>query len=91
MMLARLTLAAVLAGQTRHSHVVNGRFKGGYITRHYGRPADGLHAVQLEMAWSCCMNDAPDELPRFGWREDRAAEVRPTLRALVQAMLDFRP
>ena len=84
-------LAAVLAGQTRHSHVVNGRFKGGHITRHYGRPADGLHAVQLEMAWSCCMNDAPDELPRFGWREDRAAEVRPTLRALVQAMLDFRP
>ena len=33
------------------SHVVDGRFKGGYITRHYGRPAEGVHAVQLEMCW----------------------------------------
>ena len=40
-------------------HVVDGRFKGGYITRHYGRPDDGVHAVQLEMCWRCYMDEAP--------------------------------
>ena len=47
-------LAALLietAGEAEaYTSVLNGRFKGGYITRHYGRPADGVHAVQLELA-----------------------------------------
>jgi N-formylglutamate deformylase len=42
-----------------YSHVLDGRFKGGYITRHYGRPADGVHAVQLEMCWRAYMDEAP--------------------------------
>jgi formiminoglutamase len=42
------TIADLCAGSGR-SHVVNGRFKGGYITRHYGRPTDGVHAVQMEL------------------------------------------
>jgi N-formylglutamate deformylase len=67
--------------------VVDGRFKGGYITRHYGRPAQHVHAVQLEMTWDCYMDaDAPG-----GWREERAAEVRPVLAALVTTMRDWRP
>ena len=80
-------LQAVLDGQTRFSHVTNGRFKGGHITRAYGRPGEGVHAVQLEMSWRCCM----DEDGGFGWREDRATEVRPVLRALFEAMLAWRP
>src|SRR5438093_3583731 len=43
----RTALAGVLEGQRRYSQVVDGRFKGGYITRHYGRPDDRVHAVQL--------------------------------------------
>jgi N-formylglutamate deformylase len=83
----REALAAVLAGQARFDHVVDGRFKGGYITRHYGRPAQHVHAVQLEMTWDCYMDaDAP-----WGWREERAAEVRPVLAALVTTMRDWRP
>jgi len=83
----RTALADVLAGQRRYSQVVDGRFKGGYITRHYGRPADHVHAVQLEMTWDCYMDsDAP-----WHWRDDRAAEVTPVLRALLQAMRDWRP
>jgi N-formylglutamate deformylase len=35
---------------TDYSWVVNGRFKGGYTTRHYGRPEDGVHAIQMELA-----------------------------------------
>src|SRR5918993_2995856 len=43
-------LEATLAAQSRYSWVANGRFKGGYITRHYGAPARGVEAVQLELA-----------------------------------------
>ncbi|MGA0585794.1 N-formylglutamate deformylase [Dyella sp. KRB-257] len=57
-------LDAVLHGQDGYSHVVNGRFKGGYITRHYGRPADNLQAVQLELAQCTYMDeDSLDFLP----------------------------
>src|ERR1700684_4564888 len=39
-----------LCAETDFQHVVNGRFKGGYTTRHHGRPADGVHAGQMELA-----------------------------------------
>lgn len=39
-----------LASQSQYAWVSNGRFKGGYITRHYGRPLDGIEAIQLELA-----------------------------------------
>jgi formiminoglutamase len=44
--------AAVVAAaaETGRSHVLNGRFRGGWTTRHYGRPAEGCHAVQMELA-----------------------------------------
>ena len=78
---------AVLAAQRRYSHVTDGRFKGGYITRHYGRPAEQVHALQLEMCWPCYLDEArPHE-----WQAERAAEVTPLLRALVQALIDWRP
>jgi len=80
-------LAAVLAGQDRYSHVVNGRFKGGHITRHYGRPGEGVHAVQLEMAWRCYM----DEAPPYAYDAARAAQVLPVLAGLVDRMLHWRP
>lgn len=83
----RDALAAVLAAQTRHTQVVDGRFKGGHITRHYGRPQEGVHAVQLEMCWRCYM----DEVPPYAWDAERAAVVRPLLERLVDAMLAWRP
>jgi N-formylglutamate deformylase len=74
------------AGAAKHyTSVLNGRFKGGYITRHYGRPADGIHAVQLELSQITYM----DEDPPFRFREDLAAAVRPTLRRVLQAMLTW--
>jgi N-formylglutamate deformylase len=82
----RAALAAVLAGQVRYSQVVDGRFKGGHITRHFGQPGDGVHAVQLEMCWRAYMDEDP---PR--WNDARAAEVTPLLRALVQTLTDWRP
>jgi N-formylglutamate deformylase len=43
-------IVASLSAQNQFSFVVDGRFKGGYITRHYGKPAARIHAVQLEIA-----------------------------------------
>ena len=83
----RTALMSVLAGQSAFSHVTDGRFKGGYITRHYGRPAPGVHAVQLEMTWDSYM----DEAPPWVWRPERAAGALPVLRALVNTMLTWRP
>ena len=65
------------------SSILNGRFSGGYITRAYGRPAEGVHAVQLEQSQITYM----DEDPPFGYRADLAGTVRPVLEALLGEML----
>jgi N-formylglutamate deformylase len=83
----RSAVAAVFAAQDRYSHVLDGRFKGGYITRQYGHPAQGVHTVQLEMCWRAYMEET---LP-YRWHEERAAAVTPLLRALVQALAGWRP
>ena len=83
----RGALAQALAAQGEFSHVVDGRFKGGYITRHYGSPAAGVHAVQLEMCWSTYMA----EQPPYAIDPARAARLEPVLRALLRVALDWRP
>ena len=83
----RDALAAVLRSQERFSVAIDGRFTGGYITREYGRPAHGVHAVQLEMCWSTYMS----ETPPYAWRAEQASQVQPLLRQLVGTMLDWRP
>lgn len=83
----RADLAAVFAAQQAYSHVLDGRFKGGHITRHFGRPEQGVHTVQLEMTWRAYM----EETPPYRWHEARAAAVAPLLHRLVQAMIDWRP
>lgn len=65
--------------QDRFTCAVNGRFKGGHITRHYGQPEAGIHALQLEMCQSVYM----DESAPFAYREDLAAGVQPLLRRLL--------
>ena len=77
----------VLEGQHRFTQVTDGRFKGGHITRHYGRPDSGIHAIQLEMCWSTYMQ----ETAPYALDPARAAELEPILRTLVQAMLDWTP
>ena len=74
---------AAVAAASRFSHVVNGRFKGGYITRHYGRPGQHVHGLQLEMSQALYM----DEAAPFDYLECRAASVQPVLQAMLQAAL----
>ena len=83
----RRRLAAELAAQGGFSHAVDGRFKGGYITRHYGRPRQGWHAVQLEMCFSTYMQESPP----FRIDDARRDRLLPLLRRLIGTMLDWRP
>jgi N-formylglutamate deformylase len=79
--------AAVLAAADGFTHVVNGRFKGGYVTRRYGQPARGVHALQLEMAQEAYM----DEAPPWRWDAARAARLAAVLERLVAALAAWRP
>lgn len=72
------------AAQSEVSHVLNGRFKGGYITRHYGAPAERVHAVQLEMCQSLYMS----ETAPFAYDATKAATIQPLLNTLLQAALN---
>jgi N-formylglutamate deformylase len=77
-------VAALLAAQGKYSHVVDGRFKGGYITRHYGQPELGIHALQLEMAQAIYMQESP---PRYD--AVKAAPVVALLRELLSRLLEW--
>ena len=77
-----LQIAEAAPGYTA---VLNGRFKGGHITRHYGQPGLGVHAVQLEMTQCSYMQEC---LP-FDYLPERAAQVQPHLQRMLAAALDF--
>jgi N-formylglutamate deformylase len=66
------------------SFVADGRFKGGWITRHHGQPARNVHAVQMELAQSAYM----DEAPPWTYRPDRAEAAAATLTTLIARLLD---
>ena len=76
---------AVCASAKNYSHVLNGRFKGGHITRHYGNPAENIHAVQLELAQSTYM----EEFVPFHYRKDLAEPTRGVLKELLQGMITW--
>ncbi|NIE64757.1 N-formylglutamate deformylase [Burkholderia sp. Ax-1719] len=72
------------AANSTYTWVANGRFKGGYITRHFGAPQDGVHAIQLEMCQSTYMNEhAP-----FDYAPALAERVEPVLRKMVVGALE---
>lgn len=69
------------------SKVVNGRFKGGWITRHYGAPDRGIHAIQMELAMRGYLDEAAPWPPQ--WDEHRAHQLQESLRAVIAACLTF--
>jgi N-formylglutamate deformylase len=74
-------LLDIMQSKGNFTSVMNGRFKGGYITRHYGQPASGVHALQMEMAIRTYM--AETDFPEFD-----AARAEPA-QALLRAMMAF--
>ena len=75
-------LEAVLAAQSQYDWVANGRFKGGYITRHYADPAAGVDAVQLEISQRNYMDEAS-----FEYDESKATGLQRLIRDLLEAAL----
>lgn len=75
-------LEAVLAAQMDYGFVANGRFKGGYITRHYGDPGNGVDAVQLETSQRIYMDEAS-----FAYDEIKAANAQVVIRRLLESVL----
>jgi N-formylglutamate deformylase len=77
-------LRSIVERHGAYTAIANGRFKGGYITRHYGQPEAGIHAVQLELTQCTYMQE---HLP-FAYDEALAARVHPLLEALVETALE---
>ncbi len=67
-----------------YTSVFNGRFKGGFITRAYGDPANNIHAIQLELSQRTYMDE-----PSNHYNEQKAAQVKIQLKAFVQCLVDF--
>jgi len=77
---------AAICEASQWPHVVNGRFTGGWITRAYGRPKEGIHAVQMELAMRDYLRDESEPPP---WDADFAKPIQQTLRAVLEVCLGF--
>ncbi|KGF67924.1 N-formylglutamate amidohydrolase [Hoeflea sp. BAL378] len=81
-------VAGICAGAESYSSVLNGRFKGGWTTRHYGRPADNLHAIQMELAQSTHLKS--ESLP-FDYDPEKAERLRVHLTTILTSLADLAP
>jgi N-formylglutamate deformylase len=70
-----------------YSSILNGRFKGGWTTRHYGQPSQGVHVLQMELAQSTYMT----ECPPWDYDETRADRLRPLLSTILKTLSAWRP
>jgi N-formylglutamate deformylase len=80
-------------GRSQFSHVTNGRFRGGWTTRHYGDPARGIHAVQMEIACRTYIDEPErvnsDNWPPMSFHEPRADEARAVLKDILVSCVNY--
>ncbi|HEX8300126.1 N-formylglutamate deformylase [Sphingomonas sp.] len=83
----------VLAASASRSHILNGRFRGGWTTRHYGRPESGVHAIQMEIAMRAYLDEPAGEPGETNWpprwNPARAAPLRDDLGRILAAAICF--
>ncbi|MGB8694011.1 MAG: N-formylglutamate amidohydrolase, partial [Steroidobacteraceae bacterium] len=87
-------LRELLVAQQQYSWVIDGRFKGGYITRHYGQPSHQVQALQIELAQCTYMlepEDVATPTPAPACDQQRMAPLRVLLRAALGALLATTP
>lgn len=77
-----------ICAATAYSSVLNGRFKGGWTTRHYGQPGTGVHAIQMELAQATHL---ASEAPPFAYDEHKAAKLRKPLAEILRALEALAP
>ncbi|WP_310620667.1 N-formylglutamate deformylase [Flexibacterium corallicola] len=82
------TVSTRTAQAARYTQVLNGRFKGGWITRHYGQPQTGIHAIQMELAQSTYL--ATEKQP-FTYSQERAEKLRRHLKQVLEALEALAP
>ena len=70
-----------------YTAVLNGRFKGGYITRHYGKPAENVHALQLELSQATYLQSGP----QFQIDQKNYTSLQPVLESLVYSLMTWKP
>ena len=76
----------VVAAAPGFTSVLDGRFKGGFITRHYGHPAQGVHALQIELVQAAYMDESATE-----YEPVRASPLVAVLERVVAVLCAFRP
>ncbi len=79
---------SICAGAHGYTSTVNGRFKGGWTTRHYGQPHNGMHAIQMELAQSTYLTT---EAAPWTYDEAKSAKLRPHLASLLTTLADLAP
>jgi N-formylglutamate deformylase len=79
---ARVEKLLACVARTPYSHILNGRFKGGHITRHYGKPIEGVDSIQLELAQKNYMDE-----DSFAYDENKAETLQICLRSLLQLLV----
>lgn len=70
------------------THVVNGRFRGGWTTRRYGRPTDGVHAIQMELACRGYMDEPAGSSEPQTWPVPYDSEMAAPLRGVLRDVLN---
>jgi len=68
-----------------YSCALNGRFKGGWTTRHYGQPSENIHAIQMELAQSTYMDAAAP----WSYRPDKAERLRPIIYRILSDLVEL--
>ena len=71
-----------------YSSILNGRFKGGWTTRHYGRPNEQVHAIQMELAQSTYLTQ---EAAPWSFDASKAARLRPFLADGLKSLSELAP
>lgn len=86
--LVQAAVADTCNAQTKYSTILNGRFKGGWTTRHYGKPDNGIHAIQMELAQSTHLKN---ENETWEYDPDKAAHLRPVLKEILTTLAALAP
>ncbi len=86
------SVAEIMAA-SGETHIVNGRFKGGWITRSFGQPERGVHALQMELACRSYMREPVGAVSEANWPvpydADFAASMRRRLEDILQTAITF--
>jgi N-formylglutamate deformylase len=80
--------AAICTAAQGYTSTINGRFKGGWTTRHYGQPHNGIHAIQMELAQSTYLSD---EVAPWIFDLEKAAHLRVHLTSILTALAHLAP